>query len=247
MKNCDEMVNSLFERRKQYAAEQKRKRRMLARAVTPVCCFAFAALLSLGMWQSGRLEPPSDPTVAVSDTGTKDVSDESRSEAADSAAENKIIVHRIDGISSGRQNICLLFEDFVAMNKDELNEYYGINVFPEVPDDMSEWQNQQHGIYRRNGGTGEVYFENALQNYSNGDLSRNVNIGLKKGSLPWCDYGILKETEEKSVINGTEAEIGQDANGYYYAQFMYRNVGFQILAEGLTQEEFVAVISSLIK
>ena len=27
MKNCDEMVNNLFERREQYVAEQKRKRK----------------------------------------------------------------------------------------------------------------------------------------------------------------------------------------------------------------------------
>lgn len=53
--------------------------------------------------------------------------------------------------------------------------------------------------------------------------------------------------QEKSIINNLEVAIGHSATGYYYAQFMYQNVGFQVIADGLTQDEFVAVISSLIQ
>lgn len=60
MKNCDEMVNSLLERREQYAAKQKRKRKVLTRTATSICCICLVALLSFGLWQSGTLEktPP---------------------------------------------------------------------------------------------------------------------------------------------------------------------------------------------
>lgn len=35
MKNCDEMVNSLLERRDRYTAEQEKRRKILTRTVTP--------------------------------------------------------------------------------------------------------------------------------------------------------------------------------------------------------------------
>lgn len=60
MKNCDEMVNSLLERRGQYQTEQKRKRRSAMRITSAACCFAFAALVGVGGWQSGWFDrtPP---------------------------------------------------------------------------------------------------------------------------------------------------------------------------------------------
>lgn len=250
MKNCDEMVNSLLERRDRYAAEQKRKRTMLTRTATSMLCLGLVALLGFGMWRGGMLHTtPSDQTVEDAlYPGIKDYFDESKDESPDNpAVNNKIIVHQIDGLPSDKQNICLLCDDFVVMDKSELNEYYGINVFPTVPDDIKEWEDQRFGIYKRNGGTGEVYWDGIGSNYSNEDYSRTVNIEIKKDSLPLCDYDFLEATEEKSIINNVEVAIGHSDNGYYYAQFIYHNVGFQIIADGLTQDEFVAIIASLIK
>lgn len=56
MKNCDEMVNSLLERREQYVIKQKRKRTMITRTATSMCCVCLVALLGFGMWQGGMLE-----------------------------------------------------------------------------------------------------------------------------------------------------------------------------------------------
>lgn len=252
MKNCDEMVNSLLERREQYIIEQKRKRKIITRTVTPICCVCIVALLGFGMWHGGMFNTASSDQI-VEDAlypGIKDNFDESKGESPDNpAANNKIIVHQIDGLSAdkAKMNICLLGDDFVVMNKAELNEYYGINVFPTIPKDIEEWEDQRFGIYRRNGGTGEVYWDGEVLNYSNEDFSRTVNIEIKKGSLPLCDVAFFDTIEEKSIINNWEVAIGQSANGYYYAQFMYHDVGFQIIAEGLTQDEFVSIISSLIK
>jgi len=53
MKSANEMVNSLLERREYYEAEQKRKRTIITRTVTSMCCFCLVALLSFGVWQSG--------------------------------------------------------------------------------------------------------------------------------------------------------------------------------------------------
>lgn len=250
MKNCEEMVDSLLERRDRYAAQQKRKRKVITRTAASMCCVCLVALFGFGIQRSGMLRttPPDQIAEDALYPGIKDTFGESKGESADNpATNNKIIVHQIDGLSSDRMNICLFVDDFVGMDKAELNEYYGINVFPTVPDDIKEWEDQQFGIYKRNGGSGEVYWDGMVLNYDNGDFSRTLNIEIKKNSLPLCDYAFLKATEEKSIINNVEVAIGQSADGYFYAQFLYHNVGFQLVAQGLTQDEFVAVLSSLIK
>lgn len=252
MKNCDEMVNSLLERREQYAAKQKRKRRALTRTITSMCCVCLVTLLGFGMWRGGffNITPPTQTIEDAVYPGVKDAFDESKGEPAENpTVNNKIIVHRIDGLSSDRYklDVDLAANDFVVMDRVQLNEYYGLNVFPMVPGDLKEWEDQQFGVYKKDGGFGDVYWDATVLNYSNEDFSRAVNVELQKDALPLCDYAFFHTIEEKSIINKIEVAIGRSDEGYYYAQFMYQNVGFQIIADGLTQDEFVAVISSLIQ
>lgn len=64
MKNCNEMVSSLFERREQYITEKKRKRKVFTR--TAVCCICFVLILGFGMWENGWLStsvPLKDSTI----------------------------------------------------------------------------------------------------------------------------------------------------------------------------------------
>lgn len=63
MKNTNEMVNSLLERREQYEAEQKRKRSIITRTVTSMCCLCLVALLGFGAWQSGLFNTARPPLV----------------------------------------------------------------------------------------------------------------------------------------------------------------------------------------
>lgn len=101
MKNCDEMVNDLFERREQYVAEQKRKRKILARAASSVCCLCLVSLMGAGAWKSGwfNAEPPVslndstiigekdyiDPADSTSQQGSGDVSDAAPPQSGDPA------------------------------------------------------------------------------------------------------------------------------------------------------------------
>lgn len=250
MKNCDEMVNSLLERRDQYAIEQKRKRTIITRTVSSMCCVCLVVLLGFGMWQGGMFgtTPPDQTVEDALYPGIKDSFDESKGESADNpAANNKIVINSINGISADRMNICLLIDDFVEMTRDEMIAYYGVNYIPDVPSDIKAWEDERSGIYKRDGGTGEVYWDADILNYSNEDFTRNVHLEVDKGSNVLQDYFYFKGTEEKSVIKNVEVLIGQTENGYYYAEFMYNGVGFLLDAEGVTEDEFVAVISSLIK
>lgn len=74
MKNCDEMVNSLFERREQYITEQKRKRKVITRTAASVCCICFVAVLSYGIWEGGWMSkimsvpPKASPAIGIYDS-----------------------------------------------------------------------------------------------------------------------------------------------------------------------------------
>ena len=63
MKNCEEMVNSLFERKDRYVAEQKKKRAVITRAVASVCCFSLVALLGFGLWQGDMFDTTPSTTI----------------------------------------------------------------------------------------------------------------------------------------------------------------------------------------
>lgn len=220
MKNSDEMVNSLFERRKQYEKEKKQKRKMLACMFTTICFVCLVA--GIGVFQSGILEKNHRN------------------------ADSKIIINKMEGMPSYRIDMELKKSDLVEMNKAELNEYYGINIFPIVPKDLKEW-NQVYGIYKQNDGIGNVYWDQTVLNYSNEDVSRLVNLEIKKGSLPILDYGFGDSTEEKSIINNQEVFIGYSESSGYHAIFMYQDIGFCVHGDGLSQDEFIAILTSLIK
>ncbi len=249
MKNCDEMVNSLLERREQYAVRQKRKRTVIIRTVTSMCCVCLVALLGFGMWQGGIFgtTPPDQTVEDALYPGIKDNFDESKGESPDNpAANNRIIINSINGISADGMNISLLGDDFVEMTREQMVEYYGVDYIPDVPADIKPWEDERSGIYKRDGGTGEVYWDADILNYSNEDFSRTVHLEVDKGSNVLQDCFYFKGTEEKSVINNVEVLIGLSENGYYYAEFMYNDVGFLLDAKGVTQDEFVAIISSVL-
>lgn len=55
MKTYDEMVNSLLKRREQFLLEQKQKRRTAVKITAAGGCGALAAVIGMGIWNSGML------------------------------------------------------------------------------------------------------------------------------------------------------------------------------------------------
>lgn len=250
MKNYNEMANDVFRRIGEHETAQRNRRKTVGRIVTPLCCFCLVAFLGFGMWQAGVLNVNA-PDKTVEDAlypGIKDHFDENKGEYPNNSAENnKIIINTISGISADRMKINLAIEDFVEMSREEMIEYYGINYFPDVPDDMKAWEGGRVGVFKRNGGTGEVYWDQDVLNYSNEEITRHINIEVAKGHIPFLDYGMFSVEDKTSVINNLEIKIGMTDEGWYYTEFLYKDVGFIMSAEGLTQDEFVSVVASIIK
>lgn len=251
MKNYDEVTNDLLERRDRYVADQKKKRKRVLSVTTSFCCFCLVVLLGFGMWQGGMFSttlPDQTIDTAVYPGIKDDTFDDKNGESADNpAANNKIVIHSIKGESSDKMNICLLIDDFVAMTRDEMIAYYGVGYIPDIPTDIKPWEDERSGIYRRDGGTGDVYWDADILNYSNEDFTRSVHLEVNKGNRVLQDYLYFEPTEDKSVINNSEVMIGKTDNGIYFAEFMYKGVGFLLNAEGVTQDEFVAIIASILE
>ena len=261
MKNCEEMVGSLLRRRAEYEVKQRKRRQTMMRISGAACSLALMLFIGAGVdrgwWvtQEPTL-PTATPTQGVAEPTAAQPQQPTETEEPvvivlqPEKVENHIVIHEIDSISEGRMYIALLWDDFVPMTDAELNNYFGMDIFPVVPGDLGEeWcvrQNTQKGIYRRDGGTGEVYHDQQVLNWSNEDFTRTVNIELKKGGMPFQCFAVQNGENACSVIGGVEVFIGRNDDGIWLVEFLYQEVGFRMIAEGLTQEELVAVISSLI-
>lgn len=248
MKNYDELTKDLLERRDRYFALQKKKRVMGAAVL--LCCCCIVAGVGIGAWSNGGFGEAT-PEQTLDDaiyTGIKDCIDENDGAEPDLLdVNNKIVVNQIENGDLNKMNIALMCSDFVEMSYDEMVSYYGLEYAPTVPLDLKAREPVKRGIYKRNGGTGDVYWDEDVFEYQNEDCSRAVTLTVDKGSYVFVDYYVFHGNEERSVINNVEVMIGIDGSGCYYSEFLYNGVGFLIWAEGLSEAEFVDIVSSVIK
>lgn len=147
--------------------------------------------------------------------------------------------------------------DQVEMTDEQLSEYYGIDItaFGNIPSDMTlrEYESTTHvksrHIWKRDGGTGEVYYDLNAFCYNNADNSRSIMITV--GSIGAGPVGTLFEAPNKySVIGGRNVVIGYTEDRQYYARFVSEDcvLGVQIAAgEGVTLEELHSIISALVE
>ena len=241
MKSCSEMTSSVFARIEEHKRAKERRNKLIAKTIIPILGLCLGVIIGIAVLpQEGAKTVENTSNLTIGEVNSKEEN------------ENIIIVNEIEGISADRMYICLLCEDFIPMTPSEMNDYYGTNVFPTVPEDLVSWnelenENESYGIYRRDGGTGEVYHDGIVLNYSNEDFSRGINIEIAKGKLPFTCYGDFERYCEMSVIRGIEVGIGQSDAGHYVVEFMYKDVGFRMIIEGLSIEEIEAVIESLMR
>ena len=238
MKSYEETAFSVMEKIEKHRTAQKRKRQIVLGTTIPLCSICLIVAMGFFSMESRLPKPAADsPIPAVSEPPTEPVSAQ--------APQNTIVIHPIEETNNEQFNIALFRDDFISMTKDQVNDYYGINVYPAVPEDLS-MQKMAAGIYKRNGGTGEIYHDQNRQDYRNEKDSRHIVVETRKGKLPFFQFVIPDVSSGNSIINGQDVTIGINEYGWYSAWFLYQDVGFYIGAEGITQDELINVISSLI-
>ena len=163
----------------------------------------------------------------------------------------KLVINEVPEIHMTRSNLALLPDDFVSMSKQEIVDFYGFDFFPKsIPSDMTEAPETAFGLYKRNGGTGEVYHSANLAWYINADFSREIQVEIDKGQLPLTDIAFLGGEHEKSNINGVDMVIKRwvDSAGEvrFVAEMMFQGNGLRVSSRGFTQAEFIDTVSSLL-
>ncbi len=242
MKSYEEITNNLLQRRDRYVSEQSKKKKRAIGAVTSLCCCCLVAFIGFGVWKNGIIQNE-PPVVSGSSVIGNNLSDDNTD-----ITKNQIRILEIENMPDVPQKmfIALMWDDFIQMNDDEINEYYGVNIFPSVPSDLESKEDQAFGIFRRKT-SGELYYDGNKISYTNADYSRGIAVNVDKNGLPFDFCNLFANIQTRSIINDVEVGIAQTPIGDMYAEFMYQNVGFRIYAYGLTQDEFVAIIESILK
>lgn len=262
MKNCDEMVGSLLRRRAEYEENRRKQRKTMLRLSGAVCSLALVVFIGAGVsggwWlTSDPVLPTMTPTqmteepTVVQPTVRPTVAPTQPPVTEPPATEpvvDYIVINEIEDTSNELMYIALMRDDFISMTEAELTDYYGTKFVPEVPADLASLRRETAlGIYRRDGGTGEIYHDEQRLEWVTEDYSRGVSVTVRKDRLPYQFFALLTQEEmETSEIRGVEVFIGRTEYGTWLAEFLYKDVGFRICAEGLTQDELVAVVESLI-
>ncbi len=248
MKNYNEIAESVFSRRDKAVAEKARRRKTARNTVLPVICLCavIGAVIGFGHeWEPTHAAPTSEQN----------------------KTQNKIVINTELPESIGNNGIMDFYldvNDFVPMTKDELRAFYGTEIFPWTPPDLSEYlghysfgESERYGIFRANGGTGDITHDNLLILFTNREAEKSraleIEVSKKYRYLSVNNWGSIQshDTLTKaypcSIINGTEVFIYQNlrAGGGYSAVFIYNDTGFSISADGFSEDELIRVIESL--
>ena len=247
MKSYNEMAASALQKIEEYGEMQEHRKKTLSIIAAPVLSFCLVALFGIGFWQLAV----SQDTALTQQTTQNGISGTDASETTDEKGNDIIFINQTEYIPADKFNIELLEEDFVEMSALQLNMYFGINVFPTVPSDLFNCDKAEgfggYGIYQRNDDTGEIYWDQNILNFSNNDFTRSVNIEISKNKLPVMDFGVGEETSEESIISGVSVYLGCNKDNIYQAKFIYKNTGFVLTTDGLSQDEVLMIIKSVIE
>lgn len=234
MKNHYDVTNNVFRRRDEYNAAQRRRKKTAVKAGSFIAGLCLIAAAGFGVFKSGVLRnADARPGNAQTDTANN--------------GQHGIKINKVASGSSSPADIYVGTEDFIEFSKQEAVEYYGSNIFPELPADLYESGNK-NGIYRKDKGTGEIYFSTFTLRYRSSDSSRSVEVKGDKGQKPFsCVVAISDEPLEPTVINGENVLFEDFGDGSIYAEFTHDGVFFEINFHGLSEEEIFNVVSSLTK
>lgn len=141
-------------------------------------------------------------------------------------------------------------KDLVKLNYEQAKEYFGTELHPVLPEKLIPWDDcNEFEIYKSNGGTGDVYSDVFIMNYSDETMDCHVNIeGAKdryhiKDIENWYDG-----TFELSLILGEQVYLAHNKQtDYYFAEFVHNGVGFRMIMAGLSKNEVITAVESLLK
>ena len=256
MKNYDETINVVIDR----IAENKRKkiktRKILMRAVCSFGCVCLVGLVGIGVWYNGKSSIGSTQSTTISGDNLQIGTNTGEVIFNEGEIYFNTITEKLPLEYPDKNGIALFMDDEIPMTKEEVNEYFGINVFPTCPNGFEEAQNRL-SIYKRNQGTGDVYYDTNKLQYISIDNTKTIVVDFGTNCVRYLNenfwssiyddmFGIKYDDIKKSYIDGIEIVIIENARNQYYAEFTYEGVMFSVFSENATRNEFLLTISSIV-
>lgn len=141
-------------------------------------------------------------------------------------------------------------DDLIAIPDDEINGFYGIE-FDRLTKHLDGWrvEHEPFGYYSCDEETSDTishkphgyYSKNIIHYY--GDADTAVNVVAEFSDTPWSSE--FAETDKKSLINGFDAVIYNDAEGRYSGDVAYirmNGVNVCISVEYVCEERFIELL-----
>jgi len=162
--------------------------------------------------------------------------------------------------NSVKNEIGLNLDNYVEMTAEELNDYYGIDVFPDyLPASVGDKYYGEFGVYDNTTGEfnrGIYYDQNSIfyiseAGYSQYKQTRETtqpHFSVTVSKIRQIHFDMPKrENLQYSDIDGNQvlfAAYEESSGTRFYAEFAKEGVNFQIYGARLTQDEFVAIVAA---
>lgn len=246
MKNSEEMVASLLERRERYAAAQRKKRRALLGAGIGAGCLVI--LIGVAFWQGGS--PPNAPdislngTTAPTETVTHPVPSELQTEPP---SEAHLVVNLIEAPPSGipkidmdvqftrdAPSVAAAFETMFGISYEtfsaKLPAGYTCTAFYSIdtPDGQGGYRPHDYRLILETADGGRA------------------EIALSAIEAPLRDYMILCESPDVSEIGGVSLVI-LGTQDMLMVQFSHENINYDIETSALSIEALETLLRALIE
>ncbi len=275
MKSSNEMVLELLSRRDSYEAEQKRKKRILVRTITPVCSFMLVALLGIGGWQMGifgnknysngsifsgatKPETVEDALFAgIKDYyGPEDIKDGSIGDfglgGIETEPESDLFVPAriVNTVLSESSAAKLYFDpalhDETKLTAEAAAEYFGVNLAA-LSIENEKYNPSEWVMTLIKDMSGKVKYDTAVFTFG-----ENSNVYLEAGKIgaPY-DSVYIYETETPSSFKAANGYIsviiGKTDNGRLIADFTSGGISYRVTMDSYeSEEEFFDIIQAII-
>ena len=272
MKNYKETTDSIFDKSEQIIEVGRKRKKTIAGISGPLCACAIL-VVSIGIWRGGQVDipvVPSDNTSQVAENNQ--VHNNSSGNESDNmpapTVEANIFVNELSGATNvAAMDIGLMVEDEISKTPEELQEYYGTEIYPtELPDGFRKEMLMDDGgvyghfsIFQRED-RGVYYDQNTIVYVSEAAMSEYERLGYLNWTEPtilitvsktreiFWDTVISELTEaplQTSTISGNELIVCRYENQsgeHYVAYFTKDDVNFEIDGNLISEEEFTALL-----
>jgi len=261
MKDYNEVAQSVLERRDKYMAERRRTRK---RVVSTLSCFCLVALVGIGAWHGGLFDTQpahNEPMIEPGEGELQDGTIAYVAEGSDMAVEPELPV--VEALPTAHFNVVdcpvvieymqigLSGEDFISMTYAEMLSYYGIDLPIEeaFPSLSLTGYDSGYGVYQ-NSERG-TYYDGNIVSFENPDGAQTLRITLTKAfHHPYDIFTLTSEQIGFTTVNGHDLSvfsyIDEEGSQRFYVELLQNGVGWYIDASGISEEDFLRILMTVV-